>query len=38
MIIAYEIGYLNEADAKLFQQEYEVLGKMIGALIKAQKS
>lgn len=35
--IAYEIGYIKREVYKKFDREYEVLGKMIGALIKSRK-
>ena len=35
--IAYEIGYIDEDIFNNLDQEYRILGKMIGALIKARK-
>lgn len=37
-IIAYEIGYLNEADRNHIEQECEILGKMLGSLIKVRST
>jgi len=37
IIIANEIGYLKEQDYKYISDECEILGKMLGKLIKARK-
>lgn len=37
-IIAYEVGYLKEADCKHIDQECEVIGRMLGSLIKARST
>ncbi len=38
MQIAYEIGYVNDKIYINFEREFEILGKMIGKLIKIRKT
>ncbi len=37
-IIANEVGYINDVDRSHIEQECEVLGKMLGSLIKARSA